>query len=163
MKSAKGYVELAIHANGPLPSDYERFDYVWGYALDEFKRVQPDSKIINLETSITTSEDWWRGKGINYRMHPKNVPMLKAAGIDFCSLANNHVLDWGYRGLFETIDTLKAAGIHISGAGKNLDEASAPAILNVCIQSHTQTLISPFCVCVWYLHSDVNRWKEKEE
>ena len=34
-------------------------------------------------------------KGINYRMSPENFPVISAAGIDCCMLANNHVLDWG--------------------------------------------------------------------
>ena len=45
------------------------------------------------------SDDYWRGKGINYRMHPENIECLTAARIDVCGLANNHVLDYGYAGL----------------------------------------------------------------
>jgi poly-gamma-glutamate synthesis protein (capsule biosynthesis protein) len=40
-------------------------------------------------------------------MHPENIWILKAAKIDVCSLANNHVIDWGYSGLIETMETLK--------------------------------------------------------
>ena len=28
----------------------------------------------------------------------ENTPCLLAARIDYCSLANNHILDWGYSG-----------------------------------------------------------------
>jgi poly-gamma-glutamate synthesis protein (capsule biosynthesis protein) len=38
-------------------------------------------------------------KGINYRMHPANTPVLKAAKIDCCVLANNHILDWVCRAI----------------------------------------------------------------
>lgn len=62
-------------------------------------------------------------KGINYKMHPGNVPCLKAAQVDCCVLANNHVLDWGEAGLIETLSTLKQEGIAIAGAGTNLAEA----------------------------------------
>ena len=92
------------------------------------QRVQPDVKIINLETSITKSNDYWKGKGINYRMHPKNISSLTAAGIDICALANNHILDWGYSGLLETLQFLNIANIKIAGAGQNLIEAKAPAV-----------------------------------
>jgi poly-gamma-glutamate synthesis protein (capsule biosynthesis protein) len=64
-------------------------------------------------------------------MHPKNIPCLTAAKIDFCSLANNHVLDWGYSGLAETLKTMRAAGVKIAGAGENLVEAETPAVLPV--------------------------------
>jgi poly-gamma-glutamate synthesis protein (capsule biosynthesis protein) len=106
MKSAQGYVKIAEEVNGAIDFPVS-FSYVWGKALEEMDRVVPDVKIINLETSITKSNDYWKGKGINYRMHPENVWILKAAKIDVCSLANNHVIDWGYSGLIETMETLK--------------------------------------------------------
>ncbi|MCL4429140.1 MAG: CapA family protein, partial [Chloroflexi bacterium] len=48
-----------------------------------------------------------------------------------CALANNHVLDWGYGGLEETLDTLKMKGIKTSGAGKNIEDSESPAVLEV--------------------------------
>ncbi len=127
MKSAKGYVQIAEEANGPIPRP-TAFSYIWGDALEELERRKPDLKLINLETSITASTDYWKDKGINYRMHPQNIPVLTRAGIDFCALANNHVLDWGYAGLLETLQTLKKANIISSGAGRNLSAAAAPAV-----------------------------------
>jgi poly-gamma-glutamate synthesis protein (capsule biosynthesis protein) len=61
-------------------------------------------------------------------MHPQNIPCISAAGIDCCALANNHVLDWGYTGLDETLTTLEKAGIPFAGAGRNRQEAEAPVI-----------------------------------
>jgi poly-gamma-glutamate synthesis protein (capsule biosynthesis protein) len=104
------------------------FAYIWGDAIAELKRVAPAVRIINLETSVTRSESW-QPKNINYRMHPDNIPCITAAGIDCCVLANNHVLDFGEAGLEETLDTLRHAGLHVAGAGRNRDEASAPAVL----------------------------------
>jgi hypothetical protein len=51
-------------------------------------------------------------------MHPRNIDCITAARIDCCCLANNHVLDWGYDGLAETLRTLDAAGIAHTGAGR---------------------------------------------
>lgn len=127
---ATRYVELAERAYGPIPKPVS-FSYPWGDALEELKRVNPDLRMINLETSLTTSDDYWRGKGIHYRMHPKNAPCLTAAKIDYCSLANNHVLDWGYGGLAETLETLKRVNIDTAGAGQSLPEAERPAALKV--------------------------------
>jgi poly-gamma-glutamate synthesis protein (capsule biosynthesis protein) len=129
VKSALVYVALAEQANGPIqrPVGYE---YVWGEAREVLAQMQPDAVIVNLETSVTTSEDA-ETKAINYRMHPGNVLVLTAAGIDCCVLANNHVLDWGRAGLHETLDTLGGAGIGVAGAGRDLDEATAPATLEV--------------------------------
>lgn len=129
MKSALGYVELAENVNGPIPKP-AAFSYIWGDALDEFEQFTPDVRIINLETSVTTSPEW-APKGINYRMHPNNVPCLTAAAIDCCVLANNHVLDWGPSGLAETLETLRQSGIQTAGAGRNLSEAKTPALIEV--------------------------------
>jgi poly-gamma-glutamate synthesis protein (capsule biosynthesis protein) len=102
--------------------------YIWGDALAEWERVAPDARIINLETAVTYSSDWV-DKGINYRMHPDNVACLTVAKIDCCALANNHVLDWGATGLVATLETLGKAHITTAGAGRNLREAEAPAVL----------------------------------
>ncbi len=130
MKSAAGYVKIAEEVNGPIQQPVS-FSYIWGDALEELDRVAPEVRIINLETSITKSNDYWKGKGINYRMHPENIPSLTAARIDVFSLANNHVLDWGYPGLVETLESLKKANLKTAGAGRNLREAEAPAIVNI--------------------------------
>ncbi len=129
MTSALGYLDLAEQANGPIPKPVD-LAYVWGDALAELERARPDARIINLETSVTTSGDC-APKGVNYRMHPQNVGCLNAAKIDCCVLANNHVLDWGEAGLLETLDSLRRAQIKTAGAGRNGDEAAAPAIIEV--------------------------------
>lgn len=130
VRSARDYVRLAEAIGGPIrwPVDYA---YIWGDALEALRRAAPDLRIVNLETAVTASEDAWPGKGIHYRMHPANLPCLGAAGIDCCVLANNHVLDWGYRGLEETLARLHGAGIATAGAGMDAAEAEAPAVLEV--------------------------------
>ncbi len=129
VQSALGYVELAEVLNGPIPRRVDP-SYIWGVALDELRRKQPDARIINLETSITRSEDYL-DKGINYRMSPQNAACLAAAAIDCCVLANNHVLDWGRDGLLETLATLRGLNIATAGAGSNLAQAGAPAVLPI--------------------------------
>jgi poly-gamma-glutamate capsule biosynthesis protein CapA/YwtB (metallophosphatase superfamily) len=129
IRSATGYVALAEDASGPLPKPVD-FAYIWGDALREWERVAPDARIINLETAVTRSTDW-EDKGINYRMHPDNVACLTVAELDCCVLANNHVLDWGTAGLVETLETLGKARLKTAGAGRNLKEAEAPAVLEI--------------------------------
>jgi len=127
---ARRYVLMAEAANGPVPRPVA-FPYIWGDALEELARVRPDARIVNLETSITRSDDHWPGKEIHYRMHPDNVGCLTAAGIDVCALANNHVLDFGHAGLRETLETLTRAGLRTAGAGRTLAEAREPAVVEV--------------------------------
>ena len=130
VRDAREYVALAERANGPIPRPLSS-NHIWGDALQELERAAVDLRIINLETAITSQETPLPDKGIHYRMHPLNIGCLSAARISACALANNHVLDWGYSGLSETLRTLDAAGIAHSGAGNNAEEAAAPAILNV--------------------------------
>lgn len=130
IKNAFDYVKLAQQVNGLIPHPVN-FSYLWGDVLDELARFSPDLRIINLETSITKSDDYCSAKGINYRMNPDNIPCLSAAKINYCSLANNHILDWGYSGLLETLATLKKVKIKSAGAGRNLKEASTPAVMEI--------------------------------
>lgn len=128
VRDARKYVELAEGANGKIP---RRVDpaYIWGDALAELDRVQPAARVINLETSITASDTPWPGKPVHYRMHPANVDCLRAARIDVCTLGNNHVLDYGYAGLMDTLSALHDAEIGTAGAGADLAEAERPAVV----------------------------------
>jgi len=118
IRDARGYVELAEAANGPIawPVDYS---WPWGDALEVLDNFDPDVRLVNLETSITRSGDFALDKGIHYRMSPDNLPVLSAARLDVCSLANNHILDFGITGLEETLDALNRAGIAAAGAGRS--------------------------------------------
>ncbi len=130
VRDARDYVELAERHGGPIPRSVA-WEYVWGEALPLLDRFAADVRIVNLESSITTSDDYWRDKPVLYRMHPRNIGCLTAARIDCCTLANNHVLDWGYPGLDETLRTLRQAGLPFAGAGENAAAAAAPAVLEV--------------------------------
>ena len=130
MTSAVHYVKIAERSSGPIPRAVG-YEYIWGDVLQALEDAAPDARIINLETAVTSSDDYWPGKGINYRMHPANTPCLTAAAIDCCVLANNHIIDWGYEGLRETLQSLQAAGIRTAGAGRDIAEASAPAVIDL--------------------------------
>ena len=130
VRDARDYVRLAERLSGRIATPvHER--YIWGDATDVWANHAADVRVVNLETSVTSSAEPWPGKGIHYRMHPRNVGCLNAAKIDCCALANNHVMDWGYPGLSETLATLRLAGIETAGAGRSAQEAARPARLSV--------------------------------
>lgn len=133
MRSAAGYVELAERVSGPIGRGHPP-TYPWGEGLDVLREQRPATRLVNLETAVTTSEDALPGKGIHYRMNPANVGCLTGAGIDCCVLANNHVLDWGHAGLDETLATLHAAGLRTAGAGRDMQEAARPAVIELAPQ-----------------------------
>lgn len=128
VRDARRYIALAEAAHGSLPMPITPA-YLLGDALAVLQERAPAARIINLETSITTRNDWCRTKDIHYRMHPANIACLTSAGIHIAALANNHTLDWGRRGLVETLGVLRRAGIQPVGAGQNLAEARLPAVL----------------------------------
>jgi len=127
--SALGYVRLAERANGPIPRPMADAE-PWGAALDAWRELAPDVRLMNLETAVTTCGGFV-SKGVNYRMNPANLPALIASGVDAVSLANNHVLDFGPEGLLETLGALSAQGVRFAGAGRTLAEAQAPAVIPI--------------------------------
>ncbi len=142
VRDARDYVRLAEHENGPIPAPVPA-EYIWGDALAEIVHPDVALRIMNLETAVTTSDDAWPAKGIHYRMHPANVGCLSAARIDCCALANNHVLDWGRRGLDDTLQSVWHAGAKTAGAGTDGDAAWAPAELP--LQGGGRVLVFAFC------------------
>lgn len=128
IRDARAYVDLAEAANGPVPRPVA-FRWPWGEALPVLDAAAPDVRVINLETSVTLDGEFAPAKGIHYRMNPANLPCLAAVRPDVCALANNHVLDFGRRGLEETLDSLAAAGLRTAGAGRDAIAAGRPAVV----------------------------------
>ena len=122
---ARTYVSLAEQVSGPIPAPVD-FGWPWGEALGLLDDFAPDVRLINLETTVTTSGDFAPAKAVHYRMHPGNVGCLTAIRPDACALANNHSLDFGHRGLADTLHTLAAAGLHGIGAGLDVGQADCP-------------------------------------
>lgn len=50
-------------------------------------------------------------------------------GFNGCSFANNHTMDYSYDGLFSTLNAVKKRNLPVSGAGKDLQEASDYAVI----------------------------------
>ncbi|MEV4708514.1 CapA family protein [Actinoplanes sp. NPDC049316] len=128
VRDARTYVGLAEAVNGRIRRPVD-VSWPWGDALALLDRAAPEVRIINLETSITTSDDFAPGKGVHYRMHPANIGCLTVARPDVCVLANNHVLDFGRAGLAQTLEVLAEAGLPTAGAGSDLAAARRPAIV----------------------------------
>ncbi|SQD99804.1 MULTISPECIES: CapA family protein [unclassified Parafrankia] len=127
---ARSYVELAEAVNGPIPHPVD-FAWPWGDVLPALDEAAPDVRVLNLETTITRCDAFATGKEVHYRMSPDNLPCLTAARPDVCVLANNHLLDFGRRGLIETLDVLSGAGLAEAGAGHDAEEARRPAVVPI--------------------------------
>jgi poly-gamma-glutamate synthesis protein (capsule biosynthesis protein) len=79
----------------------------------------------NLETPITQGREISDFEMI-FRSNPGTEQALKQAGFSVLSLANNHTLNFGERGIEDTFRYLDEAGIAYAGAGRNEQEAYQP-------------------------------------
>ena len=92
-----------------------------------------DYNIINLECPVVNSPDTKKivKDGPNLKCTEEAVSYLKDCGIDMVTLANNHLKDYGSKGIQDTLETCKKNGIEYVGAGMNLQEARVPKVIQV--------------------------------
>jgi poly-gamma-glutamate synthesis protein (capsule biosynthesis protein) len=130
-RDARDYVVLAEAMNGPIPRPVD-FSWPWGDALNVLEESAPDVRVVNLETSITRRGEVRPSvKSVHYRMNPRQHRVPGRCRPDVCVLANNHVLDFGYLGLDETLGSLAGVGLAVAGAGRDASEAGQPAAVSV--------------------------------
>ncbi|WP_253945011.1 CapA family protein [Paenibacillus sp. NEAU-GSW1] len=87
---------------------------------------EPDLTAGNLEYPVTNAGVPADDKQFVFKGTPEALPHLRDAGFDVVNLANNHTLDQGVDGLFDTMAHLDEAGIGHMGAGKDDTEAFTP-------------------------------------
>ncbi|MDB4940223.1 MAG: hypothetical protein JWO40_648 [Candidatus Doudnabacteria bacterium] len=97
-----------------------------------FEKVKPylqaDIVFANLECPITAGPPVPTGSMI-FHANPGDELGLQHAGFNIVSLANNHTMNFGNKGMLDTVSLLKMAGINYVGAGKDSAEASAPVYI----------------------------------
>ena len=120
-----GDVMLGRGVNAVLRDEHA--DYPWGNTLSIFRSA--DLRIANLECAISDRGSPWPEKEFTFRSDASNIGVLKAAGIDAVSLANNHSIDFGTDAFSDTLTILDHAGIAHAGAGPDLAAAFAPGTL----------------------------------
>jgi len=120
---------------GRVVNDRQRrrsVDAVWGSVLERLRGL--DGLVINLECCLSTRGQQWQRtyRPFHFRADPDwAVPALERAGVDVCTLANNHILDYEEVALRDTLNALDEAGIARTGAGETIDEALEPAIRTI--------------------------------
>ncbi len=127
IESGNGSVLLAVGDVAPLhPLDAASSGSggVWDYLRSAVLATA------NLELPLTT-----RGasvdKAITLRAGPELAPSLREVGIGLVTIANNHALDYGTEGLSDTLSSLRDAGVVAVGGGRDLEEATQPALVSV--------------------------------
>lgn len=88
-----------------------------------------DLTFVNLESPIGLRGTPLPGKQIWFRAPPAAMEILRTAGVDGVTVANNHILDYDTDNFLETLDGLRAAGIPYVGGGRTIAEARRPMVL----------------------------------
>jgi poly-gamma-glutamate capsule biosynthesis protein CapA/YwtB (metallophosphatase superfamily) len=122
--------EITIAAVG----DCLIFNKVSFYKDPEFLQLveilrQADCTYGNCETTFFKPEDGfpaYKDFDPNVFCYPWGADEIKWLGIDLMSVANNHIMDFDYAGMFSTFEHLDRVGIVYAGAGKDLQQAARP-------------------------------------
>lgn len=108
-----------------------------------------DYRMINLEAPITndSNEHKINKTGPHLRMSDQAIAdVLRQLSVDGVTLANNHILDHGTKGLIDTFYFLKNNDIDFVGAGVNLRDASKCLTIN---KDGMKIAIINFCENEW--------------
>ncbi|MCW8855437.1 MAG: CapA family protein [Gammaproteobacteria bacterium] len=102
-------------------------EYGYDYPFEKVSPLFLNSDIVigNLEGPLTTHETpYSTDKTYLFKTPPDKVaPALKKAGFTIMNLANNHILDYGVKGMEDTIQALEASKLQYLGIGNNLQQA----------------------------------------
>ncbi|MBR5656490.1 MAG: CapA family protein [Prevotella sp.] len=92
-----------------------------------------DYNIVNLECPVVYSQnvEAIQKDGPNLRCSEETIKYLKDVGFDLCTLANNHFKDYGEKGIDDTFITCKKNSLEWVGAGRNLQEARSPKVIEI--------------------------------
>jgi len=127
---AVGDVVLGRGVEYHLNNQEKDYTYPFQYVADILRAG--DIVFGNLEVPMTESNHSLDPKGkYVIKSREKAAEGIKYAGFNVLNLANNHIMDYYEKGLFDTIATLEKYNIEHCGAGKNIDEARIPAVLKV--------------------------------
>ena len=80
--------------------------------------------VINLECPLTDSDISIEKNGPNLKAILETITGIKALNPSVVGLANNHIMDFGEKGLLGTLNILSQNQIPYIGVGKNQEEAS---------------------------------------
>lgn len=105
----------------------EKKKTVFGNLVDDI--LESDISFVNLETPLTINDKPIKKAGPNIKAHPDCIHAIVEAGFSIAGLANNHILDFGEQGLEDTLYACHEVGLSTCGAGKNLQAAQEPLIL----------------------------------
>jgi hypothetical protein len=90
----------------------------------------PSLVVLNLECAVPSGPPRDERRAL-LPLDRSRLSELRSAGETVCTLANNHVMDFGPEGLLATTDAARDAGLRVLGAGETLEAARSPLTLDL--------------------------------
>ena len=109
----------------------EGYDFSAQYADIAPSLMAADYVIANLETTVGLYSDHPYSGFPRFNAPPELLTALQEAGVDFVTMANNHILDRFYDGMLRTMDNVEAAGLAYGGTNRSKEEQLEPNIVEV--------------------------------
>ena len=126
---------------GRVAAAIERKEYSTVFNQVREITSEADYSIVNLECPVASSDSTPIEKqGTNLKCTPESIEAIEFAGFKCVTLANNHFLDYGEDGVFQTFLSLGNRGIDYVGGGKDIHEASR--VLYKAINGQTIAIIN---------------------
>jgi poly-gamma-glutamate synthesis protein (capsule biosynthesis protein) len=129
VRDAAGAIDLTVAGDLMLVRDVPDPTAALAPLSERLRRA--DLTVGNLESTLSRNGEPTQDPVTDsFGATPALVPVLRAAGFDAVSLANNHVGDYGEVALLETLRTLRSSRLQGFGAGRDRAEAGRAAVLN---------------------------------
>ena len=149
------YPSVTIRACGDLMMHQRQLDLAWvtGGEYDFHSQYEyvneslaaADYTVANLETTVGLYPGQYYSGFPRFNAPESLLETISDAGVDFLTLANNHMLDRYYDGLVMTVDNVENYGFDHGGAYRSREEADTPVVVDVngfklgflCYTEHT--------------------------
>ena len=107
------------------------YDFHPQYALVADALGNADYTIANLETTIGKAGKKPYSGFPMFNSPEALLDTVRDSGVDFLTIANNHMLDRYLDGLYRTIDNVEACGFDYGGGNRSPEECDRPVIVDV--------------------------------
>ena len=111
-------------------NDSNKIDFEPVFELVRNYLAEPDFTAGNLETTIGDSNDTYTGYP-RFRSPTEYLRALKNSGFDLLFTANNHMLDYGEKGILKTIEKLKQYKLHYTGSFESFNDYDSLRIFTI--------------------------------
>jgi poly-gamma-glutamate synthesis protein (capsule biosynthesis protein) len=118
-----------VMVGGVLSSDMEQYKNIF-LSNEVRKYLEADITFCNLECPLTMAAPPLMQDKNLLHAEKSSIKLLKNAGFNVVSLANNHIMDYRFDSVLETMRLLEENNIKYTGAGQNIHEARKTVYFN---------------------------------